>query len=227
MFLLREDRERLAHLCECQTAFARIIRGLEAFDDVHIEMQNELVAIAVDALDGDLRGSRGTKALHVRREIAAKRRAIEHFLLGQVEAGDSKQRQVRLANQRRLAPKTHQLGGAAPHDVRHHHSIHAARRRRRWNIQIGVAIHINHADVAEIAAGSGNCRECYRAIAAQNHRQRAGFHGLLDARLQRFERSDHARNIACARALFVYLKKLGRIIAKIGDFVANRAETVN
>ncbi len=94
-------------------------------------------------------------------------------------------------------------------------------------LQIGVAVHVNHADVAEIAAGPGNRRKSNRTIAAQNHGQRAGFYGLLDARLQRFERRDHARNVARAGTFVVNLKKLGRIIAKIVHFVANRAEAVN
>ena len=60
MLLLREDLERLAHLRKRQSAFARIVRSLKALDDIHIEMQNELVAIPVNSFDGDLRGSRST-----------------------------------------------------------------------------------------------------------------------------------------------------------------------
>ena len=159
---------------------------------------------AVNSFDGDLRRGRSARALYVLREISAKRRAIEHFLLGWVDASDAENRQVRLANQRRLPPESHQLRRPAPQNVRDHHSVHAAGWRRRRNIQTGVAIHVHHADVAEIAARARNRRKCDRTIAAQNHGQRAGFYGDFDARLQRFERGDHARNIARAGTRELY-----------------------
>ena len=49
--LLRENQQRLAHLRERQSAGARIIRGRKIRDYIHIEVQDELIAIAVDAIN--------------------------------------------------------------------------------------------------------------------------------------------------------------------------------
>ena len=110
--------------------------------------------------------------------------------------------------------------------MRHHHSIERTRGRRRRCVQIRVAVHVNHADVAEVAARPCNSSQRHRTIAAQDQRQRRGLYGLLDARLQRFHSGKYAANVSRAGAFFVGLVNLGGIITKVGYFVADRAEPV-
>ena len=64
--------------------------------------------------------------LHVGAGETPNRRAAKEFFLGRIEAIDAEQRDIRIADKRRLAPKAHQLGGASAGQMRYDHAIDAA-----------------------------------------------------------------------------------------------------
>src|SRR5271169_2006935 len=140
-------------------------------------MQDELVAVAANAINGGVGRSRRTEALHVAREITAKRRGGEKLFFGRIETRDTKKRQIGLADERRLAPETYQFSGAAPGEMRDDHAIHASGGGGGGSIEIGVAVHVDHADFAKIAARAGDGGERNGAVTCKNERQRSGFHG--------------------------------------------------
>ena len=79
----------------------------------------------------------------------------------------------------------------------------------------------------EVAASSRDGGERHRTIAAQDQGQGAGFYGLLDPRLQYFDRFQNCWNIPRARAFRIGVKNLRRIIAVIHNFVTGGAEPLN
>ena len=112
-----------------------------------------------------LAASAAPHALNVSRQVAANRRPKQRFLFGRIEAGHSEKREIGLADQRRLAPEANHLRGAAPGEMRNDHAVDAAGRRGGGRIEIRVAIDINHADVAIIAAQASHGGQRDRAIA--------------------------------------------------------------
>ncbi len=162
-----------------------------------------------------------THSQHVGREIAAQWRAAQHFLFGRVQACDAKQGQIGLPHQRRLSPETHQLGSSASGKMRYHHAIEAAGRRRSGCIQIGVAVHVKQAYVAEIAARACHYRQRDGAIASQNHRQRSHLDGLFYAGLERLQRGNHTGKVSGSRAFRIGLGNLYRIVAEVGNLITD------
>ena len=124
---------------------------------------------------------------------------LQPFLFRRIEAIDAKKRQIRFANERRLAPKADQFGGSAPGQVRYHHSVERTRRRCCGRIQIGIPVHVNHPDIAEIPADPRNRARATEQSPPRINGQRAGFYGLLDSRFERFEGLDDGRQISGAR----------------------------
>ena len=111
---------------------------------------------------GDVEGAvvgpsdRRTEALHVAREIAAERRICQQLFFGRIEARDTEKCQIGFTNEWRLAPEAHELGGAASGEMRNDHAIHAPGGGGGRSIEVGVAIHVNHAHFAEITARAGD-----------------------------------------------------------------------
>src|SRR5277367_1268145 len=102
-------------------------------------MQDELVAVAADAINRGVGCSRRTEALYVAREITAQRRICQQLFFGRIETRDAKKRQIGFADERRLAPETHQFSRAATGEMRDDHAIHASSGGGGGSIEIGVA----------------------------------------------------------------------------------------
>ena len=135
-----------------------------------------------------------------------------------IQALESEQGNVGFPHQRRLAPEPDQFRRAAPDDLRDHHAVDASGGRRGRHVQIGVAVHINQADVAMIAPRAGDRRQHGNAIAAQNERKRAGFHGNFDARAQIIEGFQNRGNVSGAGMLVIRLEHVCGRVAEIGNF---------
>src|SRR5271156_2977232 len=133
-------------------------------------MQDELVAVAADSINRCMSCGGCAEALHIAREVAAERRVCQKLFFGWIEAGDTEEREIGLTNQRRLAPEAHQFGGAASREMRNDHAIHAAGGSGGGSIEIRVAVHVNHADFAEIAACAGDGGERDGAVSCKNER---------------------------------------------------------
>ena len=222
-----KDFESFANFVQSQATRARIIRRLKIFDDIHVEVKNEFVAAGVNSFQRETRRGGRTPALHLGCRETPNRGAAKHFFLGRIEAIDAEQCDIGIADKRWLAPKTHQLGSAAARQMSNDHAVDATGRRGRGNIQIGVAIEINHADVVKVAADAGHGSQSDRAIATEDDRQRARFDRGFDARTQILERFHDAGQIACAGTFRIGLRELNGIIAVIDDVESDGAKPID
>src|SRR5260221_6718489 len=149
-----------------------------------------------------LRGGSCAFALDVGGENVAHRRFREKFLLGRIEALDTKEVNVRFADERRFSPEADEFGGAFADDTRDDHAVNAARGSRGRGIQIGVAIHPEKIEVFVVTTGGGEKADGLRAIAAKDEDEGAALYGNFGMRLEIGEVSDNFVDVASA-AMFV------------------------
>jgi len=88
-------------------------------------------------------------------------------------------------------------------------------------MQIGVPVHVNEAHASKIPPGSRHSSQRNGTVPTQDYRQRTGFYGLFDSRLQRFQGFANRWQVAGSRAIvIVILGKLDGIIAEVSNPVA-------
>jgi len=68
-------------------------------------MQNEIVAVATDALESGLGAGGCAVTLDVRDEVAPQRRSGQHGFFRRIEARDAEQGQIRFTNEEWFAPE--------------------------------------------------------------------------------------------------------------------------
>ena len=139
----------------------------------------------------------------------------------------TEQGHVGSTHQRRFAPESHQFRSAPAQHVGNHHAFHRTRWRRSRFFQIRIAVQENQAYVAVVAARPRNGGQHDRGVPSEHHGQAARLDGHLYLRAQFLERSQHLRDIARPRVLFIGSKNPAGAIPVIGDLKARRLQALH
>ena len=216
-----EFRKGGADVVEAQSAAAGHVHGGKIFlsDHIEIEMKHELTRIGVHVRQRFLRGCAAALELDIPGIDMPHRRAGQEVLLRRIQPFEPEERDVRLADKRRLAPEAHQFRRALADDVGHHHSIYAAGRSACRSIQIGVAIKPQQVHMLVVAPRTGQQTNHLRAIAAYHQHQRAGFDREFRAGLQVIQTRDNLRQIARAPMFLIVGEKARGAITIIRHLV--------
>src|SRR4029077_1823507 len=134
--------QRRAHVIKAQATASRYDHGGKFFlcDNVQVEMQDKFARIGMQMVQCVGGRCRGSLCLYICGMYVTQRSAREKILLWRIEPRQTEQRDVGLAHQWRLAPEAHQLRCALADDMREHHAVDSARRRRCRSIQVGIAV---------------------------------------------------------------------------------------
>src|SRR5256886_376724 len=183
-------------------------------------MEDKFARIGVHLRQRIMRCIEGTLGLNIRSVNMPHRRLAEEILLRGIEPLEPEEGDIRLAHQRRLAPKPHQLRRALTDNVGHDHSVDAARGSARGSIEIGVAIEPQKIQVFVIAPRAGEQANNLGAVAAEDQQNRAALHGKLGTQFQIIETSDDLGQIAGAPVFLVIREEACSAVAVINNFVA-------